>query len=97
MTLGLRPRSFKEVRMNEFEELLKDYLSDPKNNFMAEDLGPVKAIQSYKKEPNCGEDRWIVRFEHANGGLGYEQSLVSAEELKGWMWAQIKLGKFNKA
>jgi hypothetical protein len=74
--------------MDDFEVLLKDYLSDPRNNSEVEHEGAVKSIYRHYEEdgrwhvtynfPGCSEDRKVT---------------VSKEELFGWMWVQMKSAK----
>jgi hypothetical protein len=72
--------------MNQFNDLLKQHLSDPSVSSAAEEYGDVKAVSRVQNV----EGVWRVDCEYEGSDELINQT-VDSEELFGWMWKKVKV------
>lgn len=71
--------------MDQFEDLLTQYLNDPLNTTEAEEFGPMESLVRYHLEDGV----WHVKCDFIGAG-GLTDHKVDSEDLHGWMWKKVK-------
>lgn len=74
-----------QAHVDQFRDLLTQYLNDPRNSSEAEQLGPMQKLVRHRLEDGV----WHVKCDFP-GADGLTEHRVDSEDLFGWMWQQMK-------